>query len=223
MENTESKRVNFIWKTMHEDMPLREVLVLEPYLYRQGSKEKEAAWSKIAENLTSMGIKASQRSVRIEFKRKEAMEERASGVDVEYTERDRAMWDILERINESKVTTESKKEKEMEEKATAEEMRKKATERFGETRRRHAEENEELVTPGRKRRRNSECNGSAEGVNRSETERAGTNKAIERKRTEPNGGSVSTAGGIPESNDAATARISATTTGCDNGHAEHFG
>ena len=51
-------------------------------------------WSKIAENLTELGMKANQRSVRekfdklvTEFKRKQAAEEQASGVEVEYTER----------------------------------------------------------------------------------------------------------------------------------------
>lgn len=181
-----AKREIFIWKPIHEELLLREVLVLEPYQHRQGSKEKGAAWSKIAENLVELGMKASQRSVREkfekllnDFKRKEAMEQQTSGDDVEYTERDRAMMDILERINECEMAWENKKEKENLEKATAEEMRKKATERFGETRRRHSEENqenEELVTPERKRRRNSDIievlKGSLE-IKKKEQEQAG--------------------------------------------------
>ena len=159
----QAKRGNFTWKTWHEELLLREVLILEPFQYRQSSKEKGAAWRKIADNLMEMGLKASQRSVREkfeklvrDFKRKEAMEERASGIDVEYTERDRAMVDILERMNECEVALDSKKEKEIQEKATAEEMRKKVTERFGETRRRHSEENGNLITPKRKHRQNSD-------------------------------------------------------------------
>ncbi|XP_046855416.1 vicilin-like seed storage protein At2g18540 [Xenia sp. Carnegie-2017] len=108
-----------------------------------------------------MGMKTSQRSVRErfekivkEFKQKESMEERASGIDVEYTERDRAMVDILERMNECEMTPEMKKEKENKEKESAEEMRRKAIEKFGETRRRRNEEKEELASPERKRRRN---------------------------------------------------------------------
>ena len=90
------------------------------------------------------------------FKRKEGMEERASGVDVEYTER----------------------------KSTAEEMRLKETERFGETRKRHAEENEKLVTPERKWRRNSDVmEVLKESIQVKRTERAATSKAIDRKRT----------------------------------------
>ena len=163
MANAPAKREVFTWKAIHEELLLQEVLLLEPFQYRQGSKERGATWTKIAENLSEMGMKASQRSVREkfekilkDFKQKEAMEERASGIDVDYTERDRAMVDILERMSECEMTLESNKEKENKEKGTAEEMRKKAMESFGETRRRHSEENEELVTPERKRRRNSD-------------------------------------------------------------------
>ncbi len=104
----------------------------EPYQFRQGSKKRGATWTKIAENLSEIGMKASQRSVREkfekivkEFKCKEAIEERASGIDAEYTERGRAMVDILERMSECEMQMESNKEKENREKETAEEMRKK--------------------------------------------------------------------------------------------------
>lgn len=158
-----TKRVNFTWKTIHEDLLLREVLLLEPFQYRQGTKEKGAVWSKIAENLIELGMKANQRSVRekfdklvTEFKRKQAAEEQASGVEVEYTERDRAMVDILERMNEYEVALESKNKKDIQEKATAEDMKKKATERVGETRRRHSIENDEITPERKQRRRNSD-------------------------------------------------------------------
>ena len=161
MTNAPSKREIFIWKTIHDELLLREVLLLEPFQHRQGSKERGAIWTQISTNLTEMGMKTSQRSVRErfekivkEFKQKESMEERASGIDVEYTERDRAMVDILERMSECEMTLEIKKEKENKEKESAEEMRRKAMEKFGETRRRRNEENEELATPERKRRRN---------------------------------------------------------------------
>ena len=128
-------------------------------------------------------MKANQRSVRekfdklvTEFKRKQVAEERASGVDVEYTERDRAMEDLLERMNEYEVALESKKDKDIQEKATAEDMRKKATERVGETRRSHSEENDEVTPERKQRRRNSDVikvlKGSLE-LRRKEQEQAG--------------------------------------------------
>ena len=109
MESSSGKatREIFIWKQTHEDFLRREVLVVEPHQFRIGSKERGAAWTTIANNLTQLGMKVTQRSVRErfdkilnEFKQKEFREERASGVDVEYTERDKIMTDIVERIQE---------------------------------------------------------------------------------------------------------------------------
>ena len=163
------KRDLFIWKPHHEDLLLREVLVLEPYQHRPSSKERGTAWRTIAENLQEAGMRVTHRSVRErfdklvkDFKRKEAMENRASGVEVDYTDRDKAMVDILERMSELELAVETQKEKEKADRASAEEMRKRATERLGETRRRHSEELDSddgdmvLVTPERKRRRSSE-------------------------------------------------------------------
>ena len=51
-------RVNFTWKTIHEDLLLREVLLLEPFQYRQGTKEKGAVWSKIADKADGSKVSA---------------------------------------------------------------------------------------------------------------------------------------------------------------------
>ena len=52
-------------------------------------------------------------------------------------------------MSEYEVALESKNKKDIQEKATEEDMRKKATERVGETRRRHIIENDK-ITPERK-------------------------------------------------------------------------
>ena len=74
------------------------------------------------------------------------------------------------------MALESKKEKDIQEKATAEDMRKKATERVGEARRRHSEENDEITPERKQRRRNSDVievlKGSLE-MKRKEQEQAG--------------------------------------------------
>ncbi len=131
MANAPAKCEVFTWKAIHEDLLLQEVLLLEPFQYRQGSKERVASWTKIAEHLSGMGMKARQRSVMEkfekivkDFKQKEAMEEQGSGIDVEYTVRDRAMVGILERMSEYEMTLESMNEKENKGKGKAEEMRK---------------------------------------------------------------------------------------------------
>ena len=144
-ENTNEtvKKGVFVWREHHDKYLLREILTFEPYKYRFGSKERGTAWTSIAEHLEGFGMKVNQRSVRERFnrmmdgfKRKEAVEKRASGVDVDYTEKDKALQDIMERMEECEEENEQEKQKELQEKQTAEEMRKRAVERLGETKKR---------------------------------------------------------------------------------------
>ena len=63
-------------------------------------------------------------------------------MDEEYTERDRIVTDIVERIKKCDLAAGAVKSKEKKERATAEGMRKQATERLGKTRRRRSVEAE---------------------------------------------------------------------------------
>ena len=137
------KKGVFVWRERHDMYLLREVLTLEPYKYRFGLKERGSIWTIIAENLEGFGMKVNQRSVREcfnrmidAFKKKEADEKRASGVEVEFTEKDQELLDIMERMEECEEENEQEKQKEVKEKETAEEMRKRAVERLGETKKR---------------------------------------------------------------------------------------
>ena len=128
------KKGVFVWREKHDMYLLREVLTLDPYKYRFGSKERGSVWTTIAENLEGFGMKVNQRSVTERFnrmidafKKKEADEKRASGVEVEFTEKDQALLDIMERMDECEEN-EQEKQKELKEKETAEEMRKQAVE-----------------------------------------------------------------------------------------------
>jgi hypothetical protein len=56
MANAPAKHEVFTWKAIHEELLLQEVLLLEPFQYRQGSKERGATWTKIAANLSEMGM-----------------------------------------------------------------------------------------------------------------------------------------------------------------------
>ena len=62
-----SKRELFIWKKHHALLLLKEVVFEEPLKHNNGSKEKGALWSKIADALTQHGMKVTQRSVRERF------------------------------------------------------------------------------------------------------------------------------------------------------------
>lgn len=160
-----NKRGLFVWKENHEVLLLREVLTYEPYQYRVGSKERGAAWTAIAANLEELGMKVNQRSVRerfgrmlTSFKQKEAAEKRASGVEVEFTERDKALLDICERMSEFEEAVEQERAKEKRDRETADEMRKRATERLGETnKRRMSDEGDDggQTTPEGKRKKNN--------------------------------------------------------------------
>ena len=59
----------FIWKRLHEEYLVQEVLSIEPYQYKAGTKEKGAAWTLIADNLVARGLKVTQRSVREKFEK----------------------------------------------------------------------------------------------------------------------------------------------------------
>ena len=141
MENQSSsdqmgKRGIFVWREKTQMFLLREVIIHEPYKFKVGSKERGAAWTAIASELEGgFDMKVNQRSVREKFnrmiegfKKKEAVEQRASGVDVEYNEKDQALLDILDRMAECDEVNEQERQRQNLEVETAEEMRKRAVE-----------------------------------------------------------------------------------------------
>lgn len=143
------KKEVFVWKKHHKLALLREILVVEPYRHKIGSKERGTAWSTIAENLnlTDQTFRVNARSVREKFakllddwKKTEQDEVAASGVEgKEVDEYETALMDIYTRIEEIKAGWARDSLKEDEEKRKAAEIRLKATERLGETSRRERE------------------------------------------------------------------------------------
>ena len=135
----------FIWKIEHEKMLLTEVITIEPYQFKAGTRERGSAWTEIAERLAGCGLKVTQRSVREKFDKlmkdflkKESEEKKQSGVDVEYGELDQSLQDIKERMAEFEELREGEEQKQKKEKAAAEEMRRQATEKLSETKKRKA-------------------------------------------------------------------------------------
>ena len=161
----------FVWKEVHDGHLITELLVVEPYNHKPGSKERGLAWKLIAENLNSLpdqGFRVTARSVRDRFlkllenfKKNETAEKRASGIaGAEYNHLYRGLQDISERMEEAQLTWEEAKVKdkvnEDKENKRADDMRKKAVERLGETRKRKVEEDGTAETP-KKRKRASEA------------------------------------------------------------------
>jgi hypothetical protein len=85
------------------------------------NKERGSAWREVSDNINALkelGFKTTHRFVREKFekmlkdyKKKENEEKRASGVDVEYSEIDKALEDINGRIAEVVEAQERKREK----------------------------------------------------------------------------------------------------------------
>lgn len=106
------KKEVFTWKKNHKVAFLREILVLEPYQHKIGSKERGTAWASVAENLnqSDQQFRVNARSVREKFTKlleewlkTEKDESRASGiVGKEEDEFEIAMADIHQRIVEVK-------------------------------------------------------------------------------------------------------------------------
>ena len=113
---------------------------------RHGTEERGKAWERISESLNSRTefFKVSQRSVRDrysvlekKYKQKQREEERASGIETDKTEIDKAIRDIIEQFDEGKQAFKRASEEKIklveEESSKAQEMRRQSLETFAET------------------------------------------------------------------------------------------
>ena len=159
------------WTFQHDVMLCREILVVEPFRCKHGSRERGQAWEKIVNFLNDIEhpkFNVHQRAVRDHFlklerayKKKMAQEERASGINTENTEVDDAMEDIVGKSQaaeeEQRKVDECKQNNIEIEKVTGESVRNRSMERLSETRER--ESNSEKV---RKKQRMSPQSGAVE-------------------------------------------------------------
>ena len=152
------------WTEIHDTLLCREVLLEEPYKYKKGSNEKGKKWSEIAEALNKnqeVKFKVTQRGVRERMERlqkkyleKKKEEESASGIAVDdLTELETLIDEIIERekLGEEARDSEGTLKKIEADKQTADEMRKEAMERFGETKKRSEAEGDEVRQKKRRR------------------------------------------------------------------------
>ena len=128
----------------------------ESYRWRHGSRERGEAFGRVAENLKLIPNSAFPIRTRFfelldSFKKQESTEARATGIDAEFDEKTQLLTDIHNRMKDFELgfvqEIEKKQEQQEKEKATAEEMRRKASEKLGKTSQR-----KELVTPSKKRK-----------------------------------------------------------------------
>lgn len=153
----------------HDVIMCREVLVSEPFNFKPRSPERGKVWEKIAQELNAIEkpkFRVTARAVRDRYSllitkhaQKLREEEKASGIEVETSELDNLLEEIIEREKNAKAKIESqdmdKNKKAEKEKATAEEVRKQAMERMGDTKKRENSNDESGVANGKKKVRRS--------------------------------------------------------------------
>ena len=155
------------WTYEHDVMFCKEVRLMQPFKAKKGSPERGRIWNLIAESLNQIDkpkFRVNKRSVKERFnllaekyKTKIRNEEKASGISPEITELDMLLEEILA-LEEEMVTQIHAQDKVSEEKgkAQAQEMRKKALEKLGETQKRKADQGEEHVQQKKHRTSGSE-------------------------------------------------------------------
>ena len=151
-----TERSEMEWKEEHDVFLCREILVSQPFKFKERTIERGKIWDEIANRLNNcqtLKFRVNKRSVRErfklikeKFKRKIQDEEKASGIDVEpASELEQALEDIcaLEESLPAEVM-DSKQAKAEANKLKAEEIRQKAMESFGHTK---AREGQDEPTP----------------------------------------------------------------------------
>ena len=107
-------RFNMEWTEDHDLFLCQEILVLEPFKAKKGSIARRQIWDQIASNLNSLeipGFKVTKRSVRERYtllieklKKKLKEEEKASGIETDINDVEKALEEILEKEADAEST-----------------------------------------------------------------------------------------------------------------------
>ena len=157
------------WTKDHDLLLIREVLAVDPYSQLKGSRERAKLWEEIAMSLNSVSVpqfSVTVRSVRDrvnlvlikKHKKKVVEENKASGITPnEPSEFELGMDEICENAEaadrDQQVISEEKKANLEKEKKQVEDMRAKALEKVGETKKRVAVSDDGSGEPGKKEKR----------------------------------------------------------------------
>ena len=158
-----------IWTKQHDILLCREVLAVNPFSARKNSNDRGRLWEVIKRNLnatpepsfvvTKRGVRDHIGLLKKNFIKKMVKEEKQSGISPEPTELDRAVEQIIEMEEsadvEQQVNDAVKKQKEASDREKAENIRKKAMEKLGDTTKRSCEGGSEK-TPKKKRKSGNE-------------------------------------------------------------------
>ena len=148
------------WTEQHDVLFLREMAVSDIFDYKKGSPDRGRIWEAIQERLNNVEqpkfVLKDKRAVRdrwnllqSKFRKRMAEEEKASGIDVEMSERDVLIEELCSKEESLSFNANKKKA----DKEAAEDIRKKAMERMKETTKRKSSESDTKGS-GKKSRRN---------------------------------------------------------------------
>ena len=141
------------WTKQHDKALLGEMTISDLFQYKKGTPERGQLWDSIAGNLNAMDypkFKVAKRScrdrwtlLRTKYKRRMSEEIQATGIDAEVGELDEIIEDLIGKEDAAIDSNKEGKKKAEADKKAAEEIRIKAMERFGNTRKRGGEDGEE--------------------------------------------------------------------------------
>lgn len=151
-----------LWATEKDTLLCREIVLIEPYKFKEKTTLRGQAWKEISEHLndikqpvfsvTARAVRERFKVLENKFRKKQREEGNASGISPEISELDVLMEEILLRAKEHELQiekqNEEKQQKEENEKEAAEDIRQKALETFSETKKRKGDE----TTPQKRQR-----------------------------------------------------------------------
>ena len=148
-----------VWNTDKDILLCREMLVVEPYRYKEKTRERGVSWTQISDNLNLIpGFTVNIRAVRErfkllegKFKKKYSEELKATGISPDISELDTLLEEIIARMKEVTFEDDENKKKEQDDKKLGEDIRLQALETFAETRSRKPEDD----VPCKKKKRSS--------------------------------------------------------------------
>ena len=151
------------WTEQHDNILCQEILVLEPFKAKKGSIARGQIWDKIANNLNSLQrpqFRVTKRSVRErytllsdKFRAKMRDEEKASGIDTDLSDVEKALEEIEEK--ETVVEETAQNDEKKVDNAKAAEMRYRALENLAGTQKRQRKDEVENETAARAKLRRS--------------------------------------------------------------------
>ena len=145
------------WTEEHDRLMCREILAVDPFTgTKKGTVQRGAKWKIIADHLLDIlepKFKVDSRAVRDRYqllaqklRKKLKSEEKASGIDTEMSETETAIEELIEKEDAAESIdgdgTQRQRERKNQDRENAEDMRRQAMERMGQTQKRKSVEGE---------------------------------------------------------------------------------